>query len=63
MDVERICLLDICPPDAGMVQRRVIEIAMDGKAEWREFDVVRMFADEQEAATYAVQNGIEDIDI
>jgi hypothetical protein len=62
MDVDRICLLDICPPDAGLVQRRVIEVTIDGETEWREFDVVRVFADEQEAAAYAAQNGIEDID-
>jgi hypothetical protein len=61
MDVERICLLDICPPDAGQMQRRVIEVLVDGKTEWHEFDVVRMFADEQEAKAYAAQNGIEDV--
>ena len=61
MDVERICLLDICPPDAGLVQRRVSEVGVDGKTEWREFDVVRVFADEKEAAAYAAQNGIEDV--
>jgi hypothetical protein len=63
MDVERICLLDICPADAGLVQRRVIEVTIDGQTEWREFDVMRMFADEQEATSYAAQNGIENIDI
>ncbi|MFN2270968.1 MAG: hypothetical protein ACK2US_09045, partial [Anaerolineae bacterium] len=61
MDVERICLLDICPPDAGLVQRRVIEVTINGQTEWREFDVVRAFADEEEAAAYAAQNGIEDV--
>jgi hypothetical protein len=63
IDAERICLLDICPPDAGLVQRRVIEVTIDGEKAWREFDVVRVFADEEEAAAYAAQNGIEDIDI
>jgi hypothetical protein len=61
MDIERICLLDICPPDAGQIQRRVIEVAVDGETEWREFDVVRVFADEEEAIAYAAQNGIEDV--
>jgi hypothetical protein len=61
MNVERICLLDICLPDAGQVQRRVIEISVDGETEWREFDVVQMFADEQEAKAYAAQNGIKDV--
>jgi hypothetical protein len=63
MDVERICLLDICPPDAGQVQRRVVEVTMDGEKAWREFDVVRMFADDDEAAAYAAQNGIADVAI
>jgi hypothetical protein len=61
MDVERICLLDICPPDAGLVQRRVIEVTINGQTEWREFDVVQAFADEEAAAAYAAQNGIEDV--
>ncbi|MBN1977922.1 MAG: hypothetical protein JW918_11010 [Anaerolineae bacterium] len=61
MDVERICLLDISPPDAGLVQRRVIEVTIEGEKAWREFDVVRAFADEEEAAAYAAQNGIEDV--
>lgn len=63
MDVERICLLDICPPDAGQMQRRVIEVTVDGETEWREFDVVKVFANKKEAAAYAAQNGIEDIAI
>lgn len=63
MDVERICLLDICPPDAGQMQRRVIEVTVGSETEWREFDVVRAFADEEEAVAYAAQNGIEDIAI
>ncbi|MBN1813955.1 MAG: hypothetical protein JXA14_19115 [Anaerolineae bacterium] len=63
MDVERICLLDICPPDAGRVQRRVVEVTLDGKTEWREFDVVRAFADGEEAAAYAASSGIEDVAI
>lgn len=58
MDVERLCLLDICPPDQGLVQRRVIQVQVDGELAWREFDVVRVFDDEQEARAYAEQEGI-----
>ena len=60
MDVPRICLLDIDPPHPGEFQRRVIELAIDGQAAWREFDVVRSFADEAEARAYAAQHGIQD---
>ncbi len=59
----RICLLDIAPPDQGMVQRRVIELQIDGERAWREFDVIRVFADEAEARAYAAANGIDDIDM
>jgi hypothetical protein len=63
MDVERICLLDICPSDAGQMQRRVVEVVIDGRSEWREFDVVRTFADKKEALAYAAQHGIDDMDV
>ena len=61
MDEEKICLLDICPPDQGMVQRRVIEISRGGESVWHEFDIVRAFESEEEAREYAEQNGIDDI--
>ena len=63
MDVARICLLDVCPPDQGLLQRRVIEVSLDGGTAWREFDVVRVFDDEAEAAAYAAQHGIADVEI
>ena len=62
MDRARICLLDICPPDQGLLQRRVIEVNVDGERAWREFDVVRVFEDEKEAAAYAAQHGITDVE-
>lgn len=62
-DQEVICLLDVCPPDAGRVQRRVIEVVVDGQAAWREYDVVRSFASEDEARRYAVEEGIADVGI
>jgi hypothetical protein len=60
MDVEKICLLDVCPPGAGEMQRRVIQVNVGGEAVWREFDVVRAFESEAEARAYANENGIED---
>ena len=63
MDVGRYCLLDISPPNAGMEQRRVIEVTVDGETTWHEFDVVKVFQDAQEAETYAAANGIEDTDL
>ena len=61
MDVERPCLLDIAPDDAGLMQRRVIEVEVDGETEWREFDIVRSFRSEEEARAYADENGIADV--
>ena len=63
MDIERYCLLDVSPPNAGMEQRRVIEVTVDGETTWREFDVVKVFRDAQEAAAYAAHNGIGDTDL
>ena len=62
MDVDKVCLLDIDPPRPGEVQRRVIQVDMEGQTVWREFDVARMFEDENEAKEYANQNGIEDVE-
>ena len=58
MDVERICLLDICPPDAGMVQRRTIPVNIHGEEVWHEFDVVRVFESEEAAREYAIERGL-----
>lgn len=58
MDVETYCLLDIDPPRPGMVQRRVIQVVVDGEPVWREFDVVRAFDSRDEAAAYAATAGL-----
>jgi len=63
MDEEKICLLDICPPDQGMMQRRIIQLNRDGEETWREFDIVQIFESEEEAEAYAGENGITDIEI
>lgn len=62
MDAEKICLLDICPPNVGEIQRRVIQVNVEGEAVWREFDIVRVFDSEEEAKEYAARNAIEDIE-
>jgi hypothetical protein len=61
MDVERICLLDIDPPDQGLLQRRVIEVEIAGEKVWRELDIVRVFSSEQEAQDYAAAHQISDV--
>jgi hypothetical protein len=61
MDAEKICLLDICPPRVGEVQRRVIEVNVGGEKVWREFDVARIFESEAEAREYAGENAMEDV--
>jgi hypothetical protein len=63
MDVERICLLNIDPPQQGRLQRRVIQVRVDGVDVWREFDVVRAFESEAEARAYADAHGIVDVEL
>ena len=59
MNAEQICLLDINPPDAGLMQRRVIQVGDS----WHEFDVVRIFESVGEAQAYAAEHGISDIQL
>jgi len=63
MNAERICLLDVCPPHPGEVQRRVTQVTVAGRPAWREYDVVRSFEDEAEARQYAASEGIEDVEL
>ena len=63
MDEEKICLLDVCPPRQGEIQRRVIELETEGERVWREFDIVRVLESEAEAGEYAATHGIEDVEI
>jgi len=63
MSESRICLLDIDPPDQGRQARRTIEVEINGKKQWREFDVVRTFESEAEARRCAAENDISDIDL
>ena len=63
MDREAPCLLDIAPADAGLVARRVLPITLGGETVWREFDVVRVFADEDAARAYAARNAVADVEL
>ena len=60
MDTTKPCLLDVDPPGAGMIQRRVIEIGAGDAKEFREFDVARVFETDEEAKRYAAEHGIAD---
>ncbi len=61
MKTEMICLLNIAPEDAGLAQRRMIEVQVGGETVWKEFDIVRTFVDEEEALGFARSNNIKDI--
>lgn len=63
MDREVIALLDIAPPQQGLVARPTLPVAVGGQQVWREFDVVRVFESEEEARAYAEQNGVVDVEI
>jgi len=60
---KKICLLDIAPEDAGLAQRRMIEVQIRGEMVWKEFDIIRTFVDEEEARRYAKTYQIDDIKI
>jgi len=61
LNTEKICLLDICPPHAGKIQRRVIPIDRAGETVWREYDIVRAFGSQAEALAYAAEHGNRDL--
>jgi len=62
-DVAEICLLEVDPPDRGMVQRRVMEVTVAGETSWREYDVIRSFETVEEARSYADVHGIDVVDL
>ena len=63
LDAERICLLDVSPPRQGEIQRRVIQLVRDGVETWCEFDVVRAFESPDDARRFAVEHGVEDVEL
>lgn len=59
----KIALLNTCLKDETPQQRPVIEIVRNGKKEFREYEVLRVFADLKEAIDFAAEQGIKDFDI
>lgn len=58
----RIALLDICPPNRGMIARPTIAVSIIGSSfTLYEYDVVRFFETEKEAKEYAEENSIKDV--
>jgi hypothetical protein len=58
----KIALLDTCLNDPIPQQRPVIEVMRGGKKAFREYDIIKIFADRAEAESYARENGISDAD-
>lgn len=56
MDSVKWMLLDIDPPNQDREARPVIEVTLEGKSEWRAYDVLRIFENELEARTFAGDN-------
>jgi hypothetical protein len=55
---EKYCLINLCPEDYGKIQRRITEVYWEGKKTWREFDVEKQFASEEDALAYSRENKI-----
>ena len=60
---EAICLLELFSPGSGVMQRRAIEVSLDGERVWLEFEIVTSFESVEAALTYAHEHGIEHVDI
>ncbi len=56
----RHALLDICPPNKGMVARPMTTIMVDGEPVYYEYDVIKVFENEKDAKKYAKENNISD---
>jgi len=57
----KIALLNTCLNDKIPQQRPIIEVIRNGKKEFREFEIIKVFADKIEAEKYAQENDIKDI--
>lgn len=57
----RIALLDICPPNKGMVARPMTSIMVNGEFVMYEYDVAKIFENEAEARKYAAENKITNV--
>lgn len=51
-------LLDIDPPRHGEVARLVVQVLLVAETEWRKYDMMRVFANEAEARSYALAHQI-----
>ena len=59
----QICLLELFLPGSGTVQRRAIQVQVDGELVWREMEIVTSFGSRAEAIAYAAEHGIADVDL
>jgi hypothetical protein len=60
--IKIICLVRVYF-DPGLFARPLMELSRDGDTSYYEFDVVRRFESKSEAIKYALDNGIEDMEI
>jgi hypothetical protein len=58
MDEVKWMLLDIDPTDQDKVTRPTVEVTLDGKSEWRVYDVTRVFATADEARAFAIEHQV-----
>ncbi len=56
-----ICLIDLCPPNKGMMARPMYPMMIGGEIKMFEYDIEKVFKTEKEAREYAAKNGITDI--
>lgn len=57
----RFCLLDVCPPNRGMVARPMIPYKTNDKVTYLEYDVIKVFENAAQAKKYAEENKITDV--
>ncbi len=57
----RIALLNTCLKDKIPQQRPVIEVIRNGEKAFREFEIIKLFADKAEAENYAKENNLYDV--
>ncbi|MEZ5426748.1 MAG: S1/P1 nuclease [Pyrinomonadaceae bacterium] len=55
----RIALLDICPENRGIIARPMTSAIIDGEMKYFEYDVIRVFENEEEANKFARENSIK----
>jgi len=58
---QEIALLNLCPPNKGMMARPMTSFMINGAVKMFEYDVDKVFKTAQEARDYAAKNGIKDV--